>query len=89
MSKVGDITRRGLERALSNEVIVPGKTTYMDVSRWLEEHRESMGLRRTWYPSFAFVDDGIRRIPKILQQSRGTCHSTRRPGIHRLGPEAE
>ncbi|MDD9999332.1 MAG: M24 family metallopeptidase [Rhodospirillaceae bacterium] len=65
MSKVGDITRRGLERALSNEVIEPGKTTYMDVSRWLEEHRESLGLRRTWFPSFAFVDedyDGYQRF---------------------------
>ncbi|MCY3774660.1 MAG: M24 family metallopeptidase [Candidatus Aminicenantes bacterium] len=58
MSKVGDLTRRGLERALSNEVIVPGKTTYMDVSRWLEEHRESMGLRRTWFPGLRFVEPG-------------------------------
>ena len=56
MSKVGDITRRALERALSNEVIVPGKTTYNDVARWLEEHREALGLRRTWYPGMAFVE---------------------------------
>ena len=76
MSKVGDITRRGLERALSNEVIVPGETTYMDVSRWLEEHRESMGLRRTWFPSFAFVDteyDGYQRffsgrVERVIQR---------------------
>ena len=58
MSKVGDITRRGLERALSNEVIVPGQTTYNDVARWLEELRETMGLRRTWFPSFRFVEPG-------------------------------
>ncbi len=35
--KVGDITRKGIERALSNEVVTPGKTTYHDVVWWLEE----------------------------------------------------
>ena len=58
MSKVGDITRRGLERALSNEVIVPGQTTYIDVASWLEELRETMGLRRTWFPGLRFVEPG-------------------------------
>ncbi len=53
-SKVGDITRTLIERALSNEVITPGKTTYYDVSRWLEQRREAMGLRRTWFPGVAF-----------------------------------
>ena len=56
MSKIGDITRRGLERALSNEVIVPGRSTYNDVARWLEEYRESLGLRRTWFPGLRFVE---------------------------------
>ena len=50
-SKIGDITRKGIERALSNEVITPGKTTLKDVSLWLEERREEMGLQRAWYPS--------------------------------------
>jgi Xaa-Pro aminopeptidase len=54
MSKVAEITRKLLERALSNEVITPGKTTYNDVARWLEEQREAMGLDRNWYPSIAF-----------------------------------
>ncbi len=31
-SKISDITRRGIERALSNEVITPGKTTYYDIA---------------------------------------------------------
>ncbi len=53
-SKVAEITRKGIERALSNEVITPGKTTYHDVVWWLEEHRKAMGLRRTWVPSVAF-----------------------------------
>ena len=53
-SKVAQITRKLLERALSNEVITPGKTTYIDVGMWMEEQREAMGLRRTWYPSIAF-----------------------------------
>ena len=50
-SKIGDITRRLEERALSNEVITPGVTTHNDVSRWLEEHGKrqhssSAGMRR-------------------------------------------
>ena len=52
--KVGDITRKGIERTLSNEVVTPGKTTYHDVVWWLEEQREAMGLRRTWVSSVAF-----------------------------------
>jgi Xaa-Pro aminopeptidase len=50
-SKIGDITRKAIERALSNEVITPGKTSLNDVVMWLEERREEMGLQRGWYPS--------------------------------------
>jgi Xaa-Pro aminopeptidase len=53
-SKVVDITGKLIERALSNEVITPGKTTYHDVVWWLEEQREAMGLRRTWVAGVAF-----------------------------------
>lgn len=49
-SKIAQITRKGLHRALSNEVITPGKTTFKEVSLWIEEHREEMGLLRAWYP---------------------------------------
>ncbi len=55
-AKVAEITRTLMERALSNEVILPGKTTYYDVSRWLEERREEMGLRRTWFPGIVFPE---------------------------------
>ncbi|MDE0061795.1 MAG: M24 family metallopeptidase [Gammaproteobacteria bacterium] len=65
MHKVGDITRRGLERALSNEVIEPGKTTYRDVYLWLEELRETLGLRRTWVPGMAFVQQDFRGYQKF------------------------
>ena len=64
-SKVAEITRRLLERALSNEVITPGKTTYYDVSRWLEERREEMGMRRTWYPGVAFPEPGFHGYQTI------------------------
>ena len=39
-SKIGDLTRRGIERALSNEVITPGQTTLQDVSLWFRATRE-------------------------------------------------
>ena len=58
-AKVGDITRRGIERALSNEVITPGKTIQHDVVRWLEEFREAQGLRRTWLPGIRFQEAGF------------------------------
>jgi Xaa-Pro aminopeptidase len=53
-AKVAEITRRELERALSNEVIIPGKTTHHEVEMWLEERREELGLNRTWFPGVAF-----------------------------------
>ena len=71
-SKVGDITRRGIERALSNEVITPGKTTYFEVMQWLEEHRKAMGLRRTWFPGAVF--------PEPELQGYGTMSSEERMG---------
>lgn len=46
-SKVANLTGSYIERALSNEVITPGVTTHNDVSWWLEEQRERMGLLRT------------------------------------------
>ncbi len=61
-SKIGDITRKGIERALSNEVITPGKTTLRDVSLWLEERREEWGLQRAWYPSVRVSRPGGVRV---------------------------
>jgi Xaa-Pro aminopeptidase len=70
-SKVADITRRELERALSNEVITPGKTTHNDVARWLEERRETMGLHRTWFPTvYTHLPDGgeIGGTERVIQR---------------------
>ena len=59
-SKIADITRKLEERALSNEVITPGKTTQRDVVWWLEEQRKAMGLERGWRPSvYLSPPDGI------------------------------
>ena len=69
-SKVANITRRLLERALSNEVITPGKTTLLDVCWWLEEQRKKQGLERGWFPTvFLSPPDGheISNTDRIIQ----------------------
>jgi Xaa-Pro aminopeptidase len=59
-SKIADITRKLIERALSNEVITPGKTTMNDVCWWLEEQRHALGLESGWHPTvFLSPPDGI------------------------------
>jgi Xaa-Pro aminopeptidase len=70
-SKIGDITRSEIERALSNEVITPGKTTHNDVARWLEERRETLGLLRTWFPTlYTHLPDGgeIGGTERVIQR---------------------
>ena len=70
-SKIADITRKELERALSNEVITLGKTTHNDVARWLEERRETMGLHRTWFPTvYTHLPDGgeIGGTERVIQR---------------------
>ena len=70
-SKIGDITRRLEERALSNEVITPGVTTHNDVSRWLEERQAAMGLLRGWYPTtYTHLPDGgeIGNTERVIQR---------------------
>ena len=73
-SKIAAITRRELQRALSNEVITPGKTTYHDVTRWLDERRQSLGLRRTWYPGMAFVAPGSQGYQRLVEGSERVIH---------------
>ena len=51
------MTRRTLERALSNEVVVPGVTTSRDVGWWVQERLLEMGVR----PSFGISTPGISR----------------------------
>ena len=70
-SKIGDITRKLLERALSNEVITLGITTQNDVAMWLEEQRETLGMRRAWYPGVTVsLPDGrqISNTERVIQR---------------------
>jgi Xaa-Pro aminopeptidase len=58
-SKIANITRKLIERALSNEVITSGKTTMNDVCWWLEEKRHALGLESGWHPTvFLSPPDG-------------------------------
>ena len=61
-SKVGDITRKAIERALSNEVITPGKTSLNDLVLWLEERREEMGLPRGWFAGITLNQSSGRTV---------------------------
>ena len=70
-SKIGDLTRRLLERALSNEVITPGKTTLGDVARWLEQQLQNHDLLRAWYPTvYTHLPDGgeIANTERAIQR---------------------
>ena len=64
-ARVAQITQRELDRAFSNEVITPGKTTQLEVEMWLEERREALGLRRTWFPGVGFPNSGYRDYEKV------------------------
>jgi Xaa-Pro aminopeptidase len=69
-SKIANITRRLIERALSNEVITPGKTTMNDVCRWLEEQQKMQGVERGWHPTvFLSPPDGneIANTERVIQ----------------------
>jgi Xaa-Pro aminopeptidase len=59
-SRIGEITRKLLDRALSNEVITPGVTTLGDVVWWLEEQRVAMGLESGWHATvYVSPPDGV------------------------------
>jgi len=47
-STAGEMTRRLLERALSNEVIAPGATTRLDVAWWVQDRLLEMGVRSSF-----------------------------------------
>lgn len=69
-SKIAKFTRRLIERALSNEVITPGKTTMNDVCRWLEEQQKAHGVERGWHPTvFLSPPDGneIANTERVIQ----------------------
>ena len=43
-----EIARKLMERALSNEVIIPGKTSREDVGWWMEDQLASQGMKATF-----------------------------------------
>ncbi len=47
-SELCEITRQLLERALSNEVIVPGETSLEDVGWWMEDQLLALGMSSTF-----------------------------------------
>ncbi len=69
-SKIANITRKLIERALSNEVITPGKTTMNEVCWWLEEQQQALGVERGWHPTvFLSPPDGneIANTDRVIQ----------------------
>ena len=59
-SKVANTTIKLLERALSNEVIIIGRTTQLDIGWWLENQREKLNYQRGWQPTvFLSPPNGI------------------------------
>jgi len=70
-SRIAEITRKLLDRALSNEVITPGVTTQGDVMWWLEEQRAAMGLESGWHATvYVSPPDGkeIGNTFRVIQQ---------------------
>ncbi len=69
-STAGEMTRRTLERALSNDVIVPGLTTSSDVAWWVQDRLLEMGVRSSF---------GIS-MPRIARSASADSEIARRPG---------
>ena len=70
-SKIADVTRKLEERALSNEVITPGKTTINDMQWWMENQRKAKGLKRGWFPTVYISDPSnveISRAAYVIQR---------------------
>lgn len=75
--KVGEITSKLMERALSNEVITPGVTTLEDVGWWVAEqlaalgHRPSPGFPYVIYPKRASSREYIIQRGDLLSMDEG------------------
>ena len=70
-SRIAEITRKLLDRALSNEVITPGITTQGDVMWWLEEQRVALGLESGWHATvYVSPPDGneIGNTHRVIQR---------------------
>jgi len=50
-----------IKRALSSEVIKPGKTTNMDVVWWLREKAKELGVKVWFQPTFTIQRKGVKR----------------------------
>ena len=68
-STAGEMTRRTLERALSNEVVNPGLTTSSDVAWWVQDRLLEMAVRSSF---------GIS-MPRIARSASGDSEAARRP----------
>ena len=67
-STAGEMTRRILERALSNEVIVPGVTTRFDVAWWVQDRLLEMGVRSSFGISSPYVIHSATATPDDYQR---------------------
>jgi Xaa-Pro aminopeptidase len=66
-STAGEMTRRTLERVLSNEVITPGMTTSSDAAWWVQDRLLEMGVRSSFGISMPRIS---RSATADLQASR-------------------
>ncbi len=61
--KLGEITRRLIERALSREVLVPGQTTLEEIAWWMKDRILELGVEPIFNKLF---------MPKVLYSSTAT-----------------
>ena len=68
-STAGEMTRRTLERVLSNEVITPGLTTRADAAWWVQDRLLEMGVGSSFGVS----------MPRISRSASADSETSRRP----------
>lgn len=68
--KLGEVTRRLIERVLSNEVIKPGVTTMEDVAWWIKDQILTLGVEPIFERLF---------MPKVLYSARANLDDTGSP----------
>lgn len=62
--KLGEVTRRLIERALSNEVITVGKTTLQQVAWWIKDEMLGLGIEPIFTKLF---------MPQVLYSARASA----------------
>jgi Xaa-Pro aminopeptidase len=68
--KLGEVTRRLIERALSNEVIKPGVTTMEEVAWWIKDQILELGVEPIFERLF---------MPKVLYSAKADLEETESP----------